>query len=116
MPTFPQNAKLSQPDHYRRVFESPKYKVSSGAFLLLATPGATPSSRLGVVVAKKNIRLAVRRNRIKRLVREQFRLHPFDTAIDLVVLARSGADQLDNPSVWQELGRLWRTLKQKVNA
>ena len=116
MPTFPQNAKLSQPDHYRRVFESPKYKVSSGAFLLLATPGATPSSRLGVVVAKKNIRLAVRRNRIKRLVREQFRLYPFDAAIDLVVLARSGADQLDNPSVWQELDRLWRTLKQKVNA
>ena len=116
MPTFPHYAKLSQPDHYRRVFENPKYKVSSGAFLLLATPGATPSSRLGVVVAKKNIRRAVRRNRIKRLVREQFRLHPFDAAIDLVVLARSGADQLDNPSVWQELDELWRTLGQKVNA
>ena len=115
MPTFPHNAKLSQPDHYRRVFENPKYKVSSGAFLLLAKPGATPSSRLGVVVAKKNIRRAVRRNRIKRLVREQFRLHPFDAAIDLVVLARSGADQLDNPSVWQELDRLWRALKQQVN-
>ena len=116
MPTFPHYAKLSQPDHYRRVFENPKYKVSSGAFLLLAAPGATPSSRLGVVVAKKNIRRAVRRNRIKRLVREQFRLDPFDAAIDLVVLARSGADQLDNPSVWQELDKLWRTLKQKVNA
>ena len=116
MPTFCATAKLSQPDQYRRVFDSPKYKVSSGAFLLLATHSAMPSSRLGVVVAKKNIRRAVRRNRIKRLVREQFRHHPFDTAIDLVVLARSGADQLDNPSVWQELDRLWRTLEKKVNA
>ena len=116
MPTFPHSAKLSQPDHYRRVFDSPKYKVSSGAFLILATPGATASSRLGVVVAKKNIRRAARRNRIKRLVREQFRQHPFDAAMDLVVLARSGADQLDNPSVWQELDRLWRTLEQEVNA
>ena len=116
MPTFPNTVRLSQPDHYRRVFDSPEYKVSSGAFLLLATPGATQSSRLGVLVAKKNIRLAVRRNRIKRLVREQFRHHPFDEAIDLVVLARSGADQLDNPSVWQELDRLWRTLERKVNA
>ena len=116
MPTFPHTAKLSQPDHYRRVFDSPKYKVNSGAFLLLATHSATPSSRLGVVVAKKNIRRAVRRNGIKRLVREQFRHHPFDAAIDLVVLARSGADKLDNPSVWQELDRLWRTLEQKVNA
>ena len=89
--------------------------MSSSAFLLLATPGATQSSRLGVVVAKKAIRRAVRRNRIKRLVREQFRHHPFDKAIDLVVLARSGADQMDNPSVWNELDRLWRALGQKVN-
>ena len=89
--------------------------MSSGAFLILATPGATQSSRLGVVVAKKNIRRAVRRNRIKRLVREQFRHHPFDEALDLVVLARSGVDEMDNPSVWQELDRLWRALVQKVN-
>ena len=116
MPTFPHTAKLYQPDHYRRVFDSPTYNVGSGAFLLLATPGATQSSRLGVVVAKKTIRRAVRRNRIKRLVREQFRHHPFEAAMDLVVLARSGADQMDNPTVWLELDRLWRTLEQKVNA
>ena len=115
MPTFTHTARLSQPDHYRRVFDSPEYKVSSGAFLLLAAPGATLTSRLGVVVAKKNVRRAVRRNRIKRLVREQFRRHPFDKAIDLVVLARSGADQMDNPSVWEELDRLWRALGQKVS-
>ena len=115
MPTFTHTARLSQPDHYRRVFDSPEYKVSSGAFLLLAAPGATQSSRLGVVVAKKAIRRAVRRNRIKRLVREQFRHHPFDKAIDLVVLARSGADQMDNPDVWNELDRLWRALGQKGN-
>ena len=115
MPTLTHTARLSQPDHYRRVFDSPEYKVSSGAFLLLAAPGATQSSRLGVVVAKKAIRRAVRRNRIKRLVREQFRHHPFDKAIDLVVLARSGADHMDNPSVWNELDRLWRALGQKVN-
>tara|TARA_B100001057_G_scaffold381659_1_gene387569 strand:- start:344 stop:550 length:207 start_codon:yes stop_codon:yes gene_type:complete len=68
------------------------------------------------VVAKKNIRRAVRRNRIKRLVREQFRHHRFDEAIDLVVLARSSADQMDNPSVLQELDRLWSALGQKVNS
>jgi ribonuclease P protein component len=115
MPTFTHTARLSQPDHYRRVFDSPEYKVSSGAFLLLAAPGATLTSRLGVVVAKKNVRRAVRRSLIKRLVREQFRRHPFDKAIDLVVLARSGADQMDNPSVWEELDRLWRALGQKVS-
>ena len=116
MPTFPSTARLCQPKHYRRVFDRPEYKVSSRAFLVLAAIGATQSSRLGVVVAKKNIRRAVRRNRIKRLVREQFRHHPFDEAIDLVVLARSSADQMDNLSVWQDLDRVWRALEQKVNS
>ena len=116
MPTFLNTARLSQPDHYRRVFDNPEYRVSSGAFLLLATPGATLSSRLGIVVAKKNIRFAVRRNRIKRLVREHFRHHAFDEAIDLVVLARSGADQLDNPHLWQDLDKLWHALGQKLNS
>ena len=35
---------LLNPDHYRRVFDSPEFKASSGAFLLLATPGATQLS------------------------------------------------------------------------
>ena len=116
MPTFLHTVRLSKPDQYRRVFDRPEYKVSSEAFLLLATPGAAQSSRLGVVVAKKNIRLAVRRNRIKRLVREHFRQHPLDEVIDLVVLARPGADQLDNPRLWQDLDNLWSALIQKVNS
>ena len=115
MPTFQPPSRLNRPGHYRPVFAEPIYRVSSGSFLFLANPGHTSVSRLGVVVAKKNIRKATSRNRIKRLVREQFRHHPFDKAIDLVVLARSGADQMDNPSVWNELDRLWRALGQKVN-
>ncbi len=34
-----------------------------------------PTPRLGIVVPKRGTRLAVRRNRIKRLIRESFRLH-----------------------------------------
>jgi RNase P protein component len=70
---------------------------------------------LGVVVAKKNYSPRSQAQPHQALVREQFRHHPFDKAIDLVVLARSGADQMDNPSVWEELDRLWRALGQKVN-
>ncbi|MEY4592475.1 MAG: hypothetical protein RIR18_1370 [Pseudomonadota bacterium] len=38
-------------------------------------PEASAKARLGLVVAKKFIRQAVRRNTIKRIAREQFRLH-----------------------------------------
>jgi len=81
---------------------------------MLASPGEGGHSRVGIIVAKKNIRRAVRRNRIKRLVREQFRLNRFDPPVDLVVLVRSAADQLDNPGVWRELDKMWCALKDGV--
>ena len=114
MPTFPHSAKLSQPSHYQRVFGDPAYKVSNHAFLLLAVSTTERSSRVGIIVAKKHIRRATRRNRIKRLVREQFRLKPFLTSLDLIVLARSAADRLDNQGVRRELDTLWQQLEQKV--
>ncbi len=46
--------------------------------------------RLGMVVSKKNCALAVNRNRIKRVIREQFRLNQQAfSGIDLVVALKS---------------------------
>jgi hypothetical protein len=36
--------------------------------------------------------------------------------LDLVVLVRSAADQLDNPGVWRELDTLWLALKEKAGS
>lgn len=40
---------------------------------MFAGTSTQPLARLGIVVAKRNVKLAVARNRIKRLVRETFR-------------------------------------------
>ena len=111
MPAFPPTARLSTPGHYQRVFDGPAYKVSSRAFLLLAQAAEAESSRLGVIVAKKHIRRASHRNRIKRLVREHFRLTDLSVHLDLVVLARAAADQMDNARVREDLTALWQKLE-----
>ena len=116
MPAFQSQSRLIKPEHYRPVFSDPVYRVSSGCFLFLANPGQTSVSRLGVVVAKKNIRNATKRNRMKRLVRECFRHHCFLEPVDLVVLARKTASTLDNAAVTKDLQALCRALDQKVSA
>jgi len=88
-------------------------RATSKHFVLLvdATPldeGQTTRapSRLGVVATKK-VGDATMRNRIKRLSRECFRLWPgfVPDGIDLVVIAREGADQLVLSQVRDEWSR-----------
>lgn len=66
-----------------------------------------------MVFSKKNLKLSVQRNRIKRLVRETFRVRQFDLpTLDIVVLGRRGLDSLDNHDVIIILDRLWQRLCQ----
>ena len=78
--------------------------------MLVAARGADPEvrarpspSRLGIVATKK-VGDATMRNRIKRVCRECFRLWPgfVPDGIDLVVIARSGADELPLAMVREE--------------
>lgn len=73
-------------------------RLGDACFAVIAAPGAGPAARLGLAVSKKVSKSAVQRNRIKRLVRESFRKHSAGIyAIDIVVIARPGAAECDNP-------------------
>jgi ribonuclease P protein component len=62
--------------------------------------------RLGLV-ATRRLGKAVRRNRVKRLLREFFRRHQTGLpAFDLVIMAKKGAEALEYHQVEEELGRL----------
>jgi ribonuclease P protein component len=89
--SFPAHLRLRTPAEYKKVFAQP-VKVSDKYFTLLAIRNPLAHPRLGLAIAKKSIKRAVDRNKIKRLCRESFRLQQHTlTALDMVVLARKEA-------------------------
>jgi ribonuclease P protein component len=68
-------------------------------------------ARLGIAVSKRNARLAVERNRLKRLLRESFRQSPIrKLPIDLVILAKAAATTATDEKLRNVLARRWPTL------
>lgn len=113
--SFDKGKRLLESHHYRAVFDGASYKVSHKHFLILAVPNNGDQARLGLVIAKKNIRLSVHRNRIKRVVRETFRLnHGRLDSLDIVFLARKGMDSLEPAEQSRIMLNSWRKLSEKL--
>lgn len=113
--TFDKSKRLLDATAYQAVFDRAQYKVGHQYFLILAVRTSLGHSRLGLVIGKKNIRRAVRRNRVKRVVRETFRLD-LDAldSLDIIFLARKGFDTLQPSQQTRIMRETWQRLAAKV--
>ena len=113
--SFPKSRRLLDQISYSRVFDQADIKVSRPQLLVLAKHNAVGHPRLGLIIAKKNVRLANQRNHVKRHAREQFRLlqHTLP-AIDAIVLARRGVNTLSNHELSQLMSSVWRAVAKKA--
>ena len=111
---FSKSRRLLNAAAFKTVFDHVDNKASSRELLCLAHKNSLDHPRLGLVIAKKNIRLSVQRNRVKRIIRESFRLHQHQLpSIDLIVMARKGLGEMDNADIHAELDRMWHRLIKK---
>ncbi len=113
--SFGKAKRLLNAQDYSRVFDGPDAKAFHKNLLLLAKANSRSGHRLGLVIAKKNVRLAVQRNRIKRIAREFIRKNPEGVSLDVVVLARRGLDQLDNTELASLFQQQWNKLARHVS-
>lgn len=84
-------------------------KTVTSEFILLHRENSHGHARIGLALSKKMVSKAYQRNRLKRLLRESFRIHTLPV-IDLVILARHGAAKVDNQSINANLDNAWKKL------
>lgn len=111
---FPRRCRLTKTDEYSSVFGF-RRAVKSPHFLLHYRPRAVDetapdtklTARLGIVVPKRLVKAAVRRNLIKRLGREQFRLLlPQLPSRDLILRLAVKPGAVDRKALAEEIRRL----------
>lgn len=80
-------------------------------FIVQTAVNDTASARLGMAVGARVAGSAVNRNRLRRLIRESFRMHRQEMpAVDVLVTARAAAATAKNREVFDSLAKLWQSI------
>jgi ribonuclease P protein component len=109
---FPRAHRLLTSNDFQRVFQAP-IKSSDAFFTVLArSTSQNQPARLGLAIARKQLKRAVDRNRVKRLVRECFRLQA-PAALDYVVMTRHIVQQKTNAQLRASLARHFERIAAK---
>jgi ribonuclease P protein component len=112
--SFKRDKRLTEARDYQFVFADAKRYGDKSLTLLVRKNEVQQEARLGLAISKKCAKRAVDRNRIKRLIRESFRLqHKNLPAIDIIVMCKPSILSLDNESLRKALDKQWDYIAKK---
>jgi ribonuclease P protein component len=124
---LPKRTKLLKAADYNHVFDK-SIRSSDRYFTVLARPNKLSHARLGMAFTKKRVKLAVARNRLKRISRESFRLIQLEQQLirqqdqqsdqkmlnaDFIVLAGAQCVKASNKQLFHSLEQHWQQLNKK---
>lgn len=111
---FRKHQRIKSPAEFKQVYNNKQWgntRLLTFNALSTASTESKPN-QFGVTVSKKVSKLAVRRNTLKRLVREFYRQHQhqiLDT--QLVITVKPAARTVSNQDLVEDLQELWVKLK-----
>ena len=110
---FCRDKKLLNAEQYKLVFSKSK-RFGNKSFTILARENNLAYPRLGLAVSKKAVKRAVDRNRVKRIIRESFRLHQHKLPnVDIIAMCKSDVLTLDKHEMHKQIETQWRFMQKK---
>lgn len=108
--------RLRSPAEFDRVYRQGK-RAGDNLFAVNALANGLGFARLGMSVSARTVGNAVRRNRVRRIIRESFRSWQASLpAVDLVVTSRPGAREAARELIVTSLERLIARSAGQLNA
>jgi len=91
-------------------------KIQDRNFIIIYSDGRFEKKRIGITVSKK-LGNAVKRNKIKRLIREHFRMNRDKIAevMDINVIAKKMAGEISADMVFKSLDAIFKKIHRSEN-
>lgn len=113
--SYPKSARLITSADFSHVFDKQVARSVDDVFILLAAPSAEDRPRIGLAIAKKRVKRAVDRNKLKRIIRESWRLNCQEYGnLDVVVMIKHGAHKNENQVLRDKLAHHWTRLEKRA--
>lgn len=117
MPNFTPAQRLVHKIQFDAVYQRNSGKLGDSCFLVLIRPNDVSFPRLGLSVSARTVGNAVNRNRIKRVIRNSFRLAAAQLpAVDIVINTRPGAKDVTNAVLAERLAQHWKNVVKRCAA
>lgn len=111
--TLPAQRRLRRKSDFEAAYARGR-RMGNGFFAVTATPNDSGGPRLGLAVSVRVAGSSVERNRLRRTIRESFRLHQHELpAVDLVVSARDRARHAAGSELRAQLLGLWKKVTEQ---
>lgn len=121
---FKKNKRLITALDYKFVFDNVDFKIHQpNLFCLVLLQENNPQlaeaynhSRLGLAISKAKNKHAHERNRVKRVIREYFRLnqHTLIKPVDMVFMTKKNTSQVTNNQLFLELENAFKKINYKT--
>lgn len=109
---FTKSQRLLSSTEFKAVFDAPERKLHQSHLMAFIRPNDAQMPRIGMAITKRRVPTAVARNRLKRQIREQFRLQAYQlNNRDIVFIVKNSISDLDNKELKNQINNIFKKIK-----